>query len=321
VRAYAGRHHKRATPPAVPAAVPAAAPAAPEPPPDPADALLEEARRLFSDDADYEGALSRFQESYRMRPSWRALSGVALVYQQQGKYVEAMDTYEQLLLEFGATLNETQMATVRKRMNELEQRVSTVELRMAQPDAVVYIDGHEVSRGAATARVRVLPGPHTLVATLVRHETLTQRIEAHPGSATPVEVRLPAERVKVVVQKQRLERPYPTWVPWMTMGGGVALALVGGGLHIAAAQDFDAFDAKVAAEVQPNGPAAAVDESLRHSGERKQVAAISLYAVGGAAVATGMVLLFFNRPQPVETGATTAQVFFDGSSFGVAGTF
>jgi hypothetical protein len=191
------------------------------------------------------------------------------------------------------------MSRVRTRLGELEQRVGVVVVTIAQPDAVVYIDGHEVSRGAGEARVRVLPGPHTLVATLERHETLTRRIDARPGKDVPVDVRLGAERVKVVVQKQRFERPYPTWVPWSTMGAGLVVALAG-------------------------GMAGQVDESKKDAGELKQTIAISLYALGGAAVATGVVLLFFDRPRPVEAGpapAASAHLFFDGRSFGVAGTF
>jgi tetratricopeptide (TPR) repeat protein len=315
--AHAGKPRRRAKPPAAPVEAAPAAPAV-----DPADALLDEGTHLFTEEADYDGALSRFQESYRTRPSWKALSGMALVYQQQGRYVEAIDTYERLLHDFGATLTDAQMSTVRRRLGELDQRVGVVVVKIAQPEAVVYIDGHEVSRGAGEVRVRVLPGPHTLVATLERHETLTRRIDAQPGHALPIDVRLGAERVQVVVQQQRFERPYPTWVPWLTMGGGVLLALTGGGLHYAAIQDFDAFDAKVAAEVPVGGMALPVDDAFKRSGERKQDAAISLYALAGVTAATGLVLLFFDRPRPVESRAAgSARVYFDGRSFGVAGAF
>ena len=45
-------------------------------------------------------------------------------------------------------------------------------------------------------------------------------------------------------------------------------------------------------------------------------------AVTVPAAATGLVLLFFGQPRPVEARAPgSARVYFDGRSFGVAGTF
>ncbi len=292
------------------------------PGPHPADVLLDEGTRLFTEEADYDTALLRFQESYRQRPGWKALNGMALVYQQQGKYVEAIDAYERLLAEFGATLTDGQMTTVRRRLGELEKRVGVVVVKIAQDGAHVAIDGREIGRGPAEVRVRLLPGPHTLVATLDGHQTLTRRLEVEAAKPLPLAVQLEIEKVKVVVEQQavRYERPYPTWVPWTTVGGGVALALVGGALHYSAAQDFDEFDALVEAAVSSGHEAATVDQSARESGELKQIAAISLYAVGGAAIATGVVLLFFNRPQPVEPGPR-ARVMFGGTSVGVAVDF
>jgi tetratricopeptide (TPR) repeat protein len=285
---------------------------------DPADDLLAQGSRLYTEEADYDGALQRFQESYRRRPSWKALSGMALVYQQQGRYVDAIDTYERLIAEFGPTLTDAKLTSVRKHLAELEQRVGVLLLNIAQPNTVVYVDGHEVGHGPGEVRVRVLPGPHTVVATLERHETMTRRVEAQPGLAHPVDVRLGAERVKVVVRRPRLGRPLPTWLPWATMGSGALLGLAGGGLHYWAQRDFDAFDAKVAREVQLGMPPGQVDESLKRSGEMKQVNAIALYAVGGAAVATGLLMLLANQLPPSEG---SARVVFGGTSIGVAFDF
>ena len=308
-----GLAHARRKKPRPPAAAPA--------PVDPADALLDEGTSLFTLQADYDGALQRFQQSYDLRPGWKALNGMALVYQQQGKYVEAIESYERLLGEFGATLNEGQLATVRRRVGELEARVGVAVLTLVQDGTFVTIDGREIKRTGAETRVRLLPGRHTLVATLDGHETLSLRIDARAGVATPVAVELAAERVKVVERPVRFERRYPTWVPWAMLGGGVALAVGGGALHYSGVQDIDAFDRLVANRVPVGSAPVAVPESLRRSGEVKQVAAVSLYAVGGAALVTGLVLVYFNRPHPVEGPARTTRVFFGGTSVGVVVDF
>ena len=289
-------------------------------PADRADVLLDEGTDLFTMQADYDGALQRFHESYRLRPSWKALNGIALVYQQQGKYVDAILAYEQLLSEFGATLSDGQMATVRRRLGELEKRVGVVVVKIPQEGAFVTIDGHEVGRGVAEVRERLLPGPHTLVATLELHQTLTRRIHARPGIEQPLEVELGAERIKVVVEKQpvRFEQRFAGWVPWATMGTGVGLALAGGALHYSAAQDFRDFDALVASQVQVGDMSKDVDDSLKRQGDIKQTTAVSLYAAGGAALATGLVLLFINRPRPAYGEARGARVVFGGTSVGLA---
>jgi tetratricopeptide (TPR) repeat protein len=317
------KHPSRSIPcAAVLVAVLAAAPARglAEPPADQADALLDEAQRLYTTQADYDGALQKFRGSYELRPSWKALSGMALVYQKQGRYVDAITAYERLLSEFGATLSESQLATVRKRIAELDKRVAVVVVKITQDAALVTIDGQAIGRGPAEVRVRLLPGPHTLVATLERHETITHQLEAQPGHELPIEVELPGERVRVVVEKHPIHyvQRFPTWVPWTTMAAGAAVALVGGGLHLAAASDYRDFDAAVAKAGRVGQPPATVDESAKRAGDRKQVAAISLYAVGGAALATGLVLLFVNRPRALEADAGPSHLVFTGTGVSLA---
>jgi hypothetical protein len=299
-------------------AMPAVVVAQPAPTPDEADRLLDEGTRLFAEEADYDGAMQAFQRSYQLRPSWKALNGIALVYQQQGRYVEAIETYERLLGEFGSTLSEGQTSTVKKRIAELEKRVVVLEVDVRQPGARVTVDGREVGVGPWKGRVRLLPGEHVVVATLEGHRTLDKHVVVEPGGQTALTIELEPEQVKVVVKEKpvRFERRLPAWVPWATMGAGVGLAVVGGGLHALAASDFDAFDESVADEAAMN-PMCGIatcpadgDPDLKDRAELEQTAAISLYVVGGAALATGAVLLYVNQPRPVRErdGAGAASV-------------
>jgi hypothetical protein len=286
---------------------PPAAPAPPAAAPDEADRLLDEGTRLFTEDADYDGALHAFQQSYEIRASWKALNGMALVYQQQGKYVDAIDAYERLLRKFGPTLTEGQASTVKKRIGELEKRVVVLKLDVRQEGATVTVDGKEIAHGPWKGSVRLLPGEHVVVASLDGFRTLDRKVELAPGGDTALTIELEPEKVKVVVKEKsvKLVRRFPTWLPVATMGAGVGLALVGGGMHVWAASDFNAFDDSVAkaAMMNPNPDGSLKpqtgDTSLKSSGEIKQGTAITLYVIGGAALATGAVMLYYNRPRAV----------------------
>jgi hypothetical protein len=73
--------------------------------------------------------------------------------------------------------------------------------------------------------------------------------------------------------------------------------------------------------VGDNGEPAQVDPGLRDDGERKRTIGYTLYAVGGAAVLTGAVLLLLNQPQPVYEPAPRVGFLFDGRFAGVRVAF
>src|SRR5262249_31835327 len=135
-----------------------------------AQALLDEGTRQFTEDADYEGARASFEESYRTKPSWKALNGVALTYQEEGRFLDALETYERLLGEFGASLSDAQRATVSKRTAELEKRIGVLAIDAPQQGVRVIVDGREQGVGPLTKEVRLLPGAHLVVATLEHHD-------------------------------------------------------------------------------------------------------------------------------------------------------
>jgi hypothetical protein len=284
-----------------------------------ASALLDEATRLFSEEADYDGALMRFQYSYLEKPSWEALNGIALVYQQQGKYLDAIESYEQLLGEFGEQLDEGQRSRIAKRIAELEKRIGAVTVAVTQEGTSVAIDGRELRRVTGPQRVRVLAGHHTLVASLDKHETMARLIEVRPQSEVTIEIELRPLQVEVVVARPRYQRRFPRWVPWTVMGGGLGVVAVGGFLHHSGGEDVRDFDAQVRAGRQ--GVPVAADPDLNRMGEAKQAVGISLYVVGGAAVVTSVVLMVLNQPRPVEVRAGTPRPVVAGKIVGVAVDF
>src|SRR5687767_9334991 len=116
-------------------------------PADEADRLVDEGSRLFTEDADYAGALEHFTRSYDLRPSWRALNGIAAVRSEQGRYVEALDLYERLQHEFGPTLSPKIAAAVEKRITAMLERVAFLAVEAPQAGVRVIVDGRVVGTG------------------------------------------------------------------------------------------------------------------------------------------------------------------------------
>jgi hypothetical protein len=291
-----------------------------------AQALLDEGTRQFTEDADYEGARASFEESYRIKPSWKALNGVALTYQEEGRFLDALETYERLLTEFGASLTDAQRATVSKRTAELEKRIGVLAIDARQTGVRIIVDGREQGTGPLAKEVRVLPGAHLVVATLEHHEPYARTIEVGAGKRADVAIDLAPEKVRVVVQHHhaRFARRFSRWVPWSVGIGGAAVVLAGGVLTGLASSDFSSFDDRVKQQSGAMPQAVMIDDSLRRRGELERSISIACYAVGGAALAAGVVMEILNQPRYVGEAATptpTAIVGPGGFMIGVGGRF
>jgi hypothetical protein len=272
-----------------------------------AEALLDEGTRLFAEEADYVGALQKFQESYDIQRSWKALNGMALVYQQQGRYLSALETYERLLLEHGTTLSEKQRTTVENRVHELGKRIAVLAITATQAGVHVLVDGREVGTGPYEGRVRLLPGTHSVLATKDGFVPLAKALDLPPGRVLPLHITLvpTKESVRVVVQVKapRVVRRFPKWLPWVTMGSGVALVALGGTFSFAAKEKFESFDAMVRSKAGTMLTPADVDDADLKSGELLQGIGIGLYVAGGVGVVAGIGLYPLSQPRLV--GDTT----------------
>jgi len=268
-----------------------------------AASLLADASRLFTEEADLEGALRQFEAAYEREPSWRALNGIALVYQQQGRYVDALDTYERLMATFRSQLSDRQLETVNERLRRLASMVGSIQLQVAPVGATLLIDGRELACTSGTCATRVLPGLHTVVASLARYYTSTRKVGVAAGAVTRVNVALQpeTERIRVVAKAAptRRVRRFPRWSPWVTLGGGVLALGVAGALTGAAASDYSRFDAQVqqAAGAQPRP--VTIDPSLEDRGRVFSDVSYALFAIGGVAIITGSALALVNRPELV----------------------
>jgi hypothetical protein len=191
------------------------------------------------------------------------------------KYAQAL-TYRKLLL--------AQLAQLKVSCNE--------------PGVEVLLDGKQLLVGPRDVTLVVLPGPHQLVAAKEGHLTTTRAVVLVAG-------RLDEEEIGVtpIRRPPRVERHWPTWLPWTVLATGGALALAAAPLEIDASARFADYDTAVSS-MCPRGCAsqkldAATRDSKSTAGVENSLA-LGLVVSGVALVGTGVVMLLLNQPRLVD---------------------
>jgi hypothetical protein len=178
-------------------------------------------------------------------------------------------------------------------------QVANVEVSCQKVGAKVSVDNRHVftvEKGKPNIyKGRVAIGKHTFVA-------------EKPGFATPVDSPLigPRETFRIELQLftadelKRYKRLWPkrTWAPWIVIGGGALIGLVGGGLQLSATSSYRQFNTELrrcSDDVGGLSCDASGFTSLRDSGNLKHTLGTVGYGVAAAAVVTGGLLLYLNR--------------------------
>lgn len=207
----------------------------------------------------------------------------------------------------------------------IEKQLARVEFRCDTPGASVTMDGQVLFVAPGRYEGMVRPGAHTIVATKQGYLPTDVSRTLLPGEVTKLDLKLYTSE-----ELTRYRRSWSAWKPWAVLGAGAAVAVGGGLLHMQARTSFRDFDAGIQACggcVPEPGVA-----DLRTRGDSLQKVAIGTYALGGAAVAAGAVLVYLNRPQSYritpteamsEQGEQSVSVapLFGGGERGVLATF
>jgi tetratricopeptide (TPR) repeat protein len=227
-----------------------------------ADRSVEDAKRFFYSAqthfrlGEFEQALHDFQDAYRLRQDPALLFNIAQCYKHLGRLDDSLHSYRSYLRDAGNVPNRE---TVEKSIAELEQKIAERDRATASP-----------------AKPAMSESPRTEPAEVQTPTSVRAPASVKPGVATVVSSPPPRRRRDLLIAGGVV--------------GAVGLGLVGGAIGTAslAANDRDALTALDRARM-PFDPA--LDDS------RKTNVAISatLFAVGGAAIVCGSVLLGLGR--------------------------
>jgi hypothetical protein len=161
-----------------------------------ADAL-ERAKELFRRGmklyqvGDIERALHFFLRSRQARPSIQNTSNAANMLARLGRYDEALELYEEVLLKFDAELTDGEKAAIGPTIEKLNTKVARIDIS-ANVDGMVIIDGRARGRLPLEAPVRVLVGERTVRVIKDGYASYTKKVSMSAGQLTRIVAELRA---------------------------------------------------------------------------------------------------------------------------------
>lgn len=304
-----------AQPAAAPAEADAAAPqlSAPER----AAQFFNEGRELFRE-KQFRAASDKFRAAYNLDPSPILLYNLARAAEETPDPERAIEHYRNYLNAVGPEAEDR---------DEVERRIRVMEktliaARRAKVRIVGLPNGAEIKVDGETATledglVRPDAGSRTIVVRAADTPPWSRTILLRNGQYVELQY---GEAEATVPERGISTRALAGYI---TAGSGAALLIVGGVFHVqanAAADEYDDHQATIRT-LRGDDPRLielnAAAGSARDDYESSRTAAYLMYGVGGAALATGAVLLALEW---LDTPTTTALVPTPGG-FGLTGTF
>ncbi|HET7502051.1 MAG TPA: hypothetical protein VFK02_13635 [Kofleriaceae bacterium] len=228
---------------------------------------------------------------------------LALAQLNAGQEVEARDNLERALVYGEEPLGAEQYQEAQKQLRELEAQLGRIRIRCATPGTEVRLDG-----------IAVLPHPGSYVG-WVKAKTyeLTAKSDGYISEARRVVVaagKLQDVELRLVTLSEATDtsRRWATWKPWAVFIAGSAMVATAGVVHVVSSRNFNAYDEKflhlecartTGCTDDDIGPA--LSAQLDRARLQQQIA-VGGYIAGGAVLATGIVLLYMNRPRLLEQG-------------------
>jgi hypothetical protein len=259
-------------------------------------ALFAEGNALLRD-AVFVKAAETYREALRSWDHPAIHYNLALALVNLDQPVDMFHELEKAMAYGAAPLDEDKYERARQYKLLVAATLATYEISCATPGAKVSLDGKElfVAPGSHKGLIRV--GEHNVVARGAGYLPTQLSQKLGPGEAMRLELKLFTDK-----DVTRERRAMPTWVPWLVLGAGVAVAGTGGLLHAQAKSGLDDYDAAIDACAMTsrtggceNPGVALLDD--KNAAENQQTLAFAAYAVGGVAIATGVVLAVINRPE------------------------
>ena len=248
--------------------------------------------------ARYEQAAELFQRALELwdDPEIRLSLGIALF-----NAARPLDAHEHVRIGYlcrAELSSQSRRHYAKDLMGRLDRQLAAVTVRAPDADTEVLFNGVPWFHGRErrTATRMVYNGDYVLGARRDGYIKLERPFSVKAGQRADL-----APNLVSVADATTVHRRVDRWKPWALAGAGVALVALGSGLHYQAGRDFDAFDKQWSERCnQPprylceQGEAPELDSLLSRARWQNRIAVGSL-AIGGPALATGLVLLVLNR--------------------------
>lgn len=246
--------------------------------------------------AEFELALVDYQAAFESYPDPQIYFPIAQAEHRLGRFVEALQHYQQLLAE-GRNITPALQGTVEKELQEIKKNLASVVLDVKQDGAVILIDGREAARTPTAAPIWVEPGQHTYAVTAKGFTPVEGKMDLLPGKELRRKIVL--EPMPVVVKggdsdpdtvtaggvtKSAPPVSRPSRTPlWIGLGVTGALAISGSVTGFAALSKHSKYRDESLSDGQR--------EDARRDG--KQLAGVTDVLLGGAVVAALVTAYYY----------------------------
>lgn len=171
----------------------------------------------------------------------------------------------------------------------LTRQVAELEITAKDSGARVSLDGKPLTlTGGRTTQMVAINAPHEITASKPGYQTMRKPLDhLPPGQTTRVEIRLE------VLEKSK-------WKPWAVIAGGAVVGGLGIYAYSRAQHDIDTYEKAIETACPCTSDAdlemrAGIPHDLPGSAHTKEILAYSAFAIGGATIVTGVVLVIRGR--------------------------
>ena len=247
--------------------------------------------------AEFELALVDYQAAFEAYPDPQIYYPIAQAEHRLGRFVEALQHYQQLLAE-GKNVSSALRDQVEREVQDIKRNLASVVLDVKQDGAVILIDGREAARTPTVQPIWVEPGQHTYAVTAKGYTPVEGKMDLLPGKEMRKKITL--EPMPVVVKEGedsagggdagQITRSVdtaaspPSKTPlWIGLGVTGALAISGSVTGFAALSKHSKYRDETLTDGQR--------EDARRDG--KQLAGVTDVLLGGAVVAALVTAYYY----------------------------
>lgn len=265
-----------------------------------ARALAKDAAREHKQ-LKYKRAAELYREAARLWPRPELFRQAGIAYAQAAELWPAYEYLEHALRCGREVLDEDKYKDAMAVMKRLRPWFAELEVQCRQPGLAVSLDGESwftcPNDGTGGKHRVVLVGQHEVVARDAGYIDMRVPVLVSAGERGVVEARLvPNEQATIATRR------WASWKPWAVVAGAAGLAAVGGGLYWSAEQRLNDYVGRLENECPPRDCARSDAEALTLAYHDRAIVenrvALGLFAVSGAALITGLTLVYMNRLQP-----------------------
>jgi tetratricopeptide (TPR) repeat protein len=263
----------------------------------------------------WDEAIAEFQKAYDLDPNPILIYNIGRCFEEKGDYLNATKYFKDFLK---LPINQKQKTAALEHLKKVqallqeELKYGRLKLIVSEAQAQVKIDSEVVGFTPIMEEIKFKVGRHTIQITKDGFADWTNEFYITGGNVTNLQVILKTSADQYdEPPKGGKPRKLLDGLPfWLTVGGGAAL-VVGGGVMTGMAMSLESTVEEELSDVTDQEPhritgiSQAEAYDLQDDASTYQTVSVILYATGGAAVATGLVLYFsdvlFGTTYPEET--------------------